>query len=157
MPRFVVQEETFLAGMDKEPGHTPRLSDGTERNISKAIKWYTAAATQGYAEAQFDLGEFYMHGYGGVERNRKEGFRWYLKAAQQGHKFAQYETGQCYMMGSGVEKNEAEGLKWLRKAAEQGNHKAMHDLGGLLFQARDRARQSGRGSKMEQDGKRTSR
>ena len=95
MPRFVVQEETFLAGMDKKPAERLRKHaeggnamarremgmycesrPGTKRDISEAIKWYTAAATQGYAEAQFDLGEFYMNGYGGVERNRQEGFRW---------------------------------------------------------------------------------
>jgi len=41
MPRFVVQEETFLAGMDKKPGHTPRLSDG---KAAEAEKWNKMAS-----------------------------------------------------------------------------------------------------------------
>ena len=39
MPRFVVQEETFLAGMDKKPGHTPRLSDGKAAEAENGTRW----------------------------------------------------------------------------------------------------------------------
>ena len=41
MPRFVVQKETFLVGMDKKPGHTPRLSDG---KAAEAEKWNKMAS-----------------------------------------------------------------------------------------------------------------
>ena len=55
---------------------------------TEAAKWYQKAAEQGYAEAQFSLGQCYFYG-NGVNKNKFEAAKWYQKAADQGHEAAQ--------------------------------------------------------------------
>lgn len=57
--------------------------------MQEAFKWYTKAAEQGYAEAQFCLAECYITGIG-TERNWERAIDWYRKAAEQGHAEAQH-------------------------------------------------------------------
>jgi TPR repeat protein len=52
------------------------------------LRWYTLAAEQGYAHAQFNLGWMYDEGVG-VEKNKAEAVRWYTQAAERGDADAQ--------------------------------------------------------------------
>ena len=63
--------------------------DGKEvpQDFKQAVYWYTKAAEQGFANAQYRLG--YMYDYGDeIPQDYKQAFFWYTKAAEQGHYFA---------------------------------------------------------------------
>jgi len=62
---------------------------GTPRDDRYTIYWYTKAAEQGCANAQYSLGDLCQYGGGEeVQRDYKQAFYWYTKAAEQGHYFA---------------------------------------------------------------------
>jgi TPR repeat protein/tRNA A-37 threonylcarbamoyl transferase component Bud32 len=90
------------------------------RNFAEAVRWYKAAAEQGHAEAQFELGKLHEEG-GDVPEDKAEAARWYRMAAEQGHPRAQVNLGWLYRMGEGVPEDLAEAARWFRKAAEQGD------------------------------------
>ena len=87
-----------------------------------------AAAKQGEAYAQYNLGVMYEYGEG-VPENDTEAVRWYRKAADQGLSSAQYNLGVMLDLGNGVPENDTEAVKWFRKAADQGHAKAQSNLG----------------------------
>ncbi|GHT39463.1 hypothetical protein AGMMS49965_05530 [Bacteroidia bacterium] len=57
---------------------------GVLQNWAEAEKWYYKSATQGNAEAQYNLGLLYEFGGGGVKKSKREAKKWYKKAAEQG-------------------------------------------------------------------------
>src|SRR5439155_25230226 len=57
---------------------------GVLQDYAEAVRWYRKAADQGYAIAQYDLGNMYDQGKG-VPQNYGEVRRWYRKAADQGY------------------------------------------------------------------------
>ena len=87
-----------------------------------------AAAKQGHAYAQHNLGVMYSIGEG-VPKNEAEAVKWYRKAADQGNAYAQFNLASKYNDGKGVPENYAEAAKWYRKAADQGLARAQHSLG----------------------------
>jgi TPR repeat protein len=102
-----------------------RDGEGITQDYSEAVKWYSKAAEQGFAEAQYGLG--WMHREGrGVPQDYIEAAKWYLKAAEQGLDEAQFNLGRMYYNREGVPQDLAEALKWFRKAAEQGNADAQN-------------------------------
>ena len=58
--------------------------------MTRARHWYEKAAAQGYAGAQYDLGELYASG-NGVAKDLHAAEMWYRKAAEQGYADAQYK------------------------------------------------------------------
>ena len=54
------------------------------KNYAEAVKWYTKAAEQGHAEAQYSLGIYHELS---LDYNKylPEALKWYRKAAEQGH------------------------------------------------------------------------
>ena len=60
--------------------------------------WYTKAADQGFAIAQYRLGLMYDSGRAG-EEDDKTAVMWYTKAAEQGHAKAQSILGNLYDHG----------------------------------------------------------
>lgn len=101
-----------------------------ERNDKIAAVWFEKAATQGNAEAQYQLGNLYENSQ--LPKDYKVAANWYLKAAQQGSAKAQARLGVFYAEGMGVGKNTNEALLWSGKAALQGNQEAQFWL-GLLY------------------------
>ena len=61
---------------------------GTPQNYPEAVRWYRKAAEQGYAPAQFNLGNAYYNGER-VRQDKSEGISWIRKAARQGDSYAQ--------------------------------------------------------------------
>ena len=94
----------------------------------KGFSWYTQAAEQGDAEAQFNLGVCYDVG-DGVQKDPQKAADWYFKAAEQGHPKAQFNLGVCYEYGEGVRKNSEKAVYCYSKAAEQGVAEAQFNLG----------------------------
>ena len=105
------------------------------RNYQTAVKWYRQAATQGDADAQYNLAAILANGATSwlgresVAKNTNEAVKWYRQAAEQGHAKAQYALGAMYITGEGVIKNYKTAMKWYRQAAEQGYAKAQYSLG----------------------------
>jgi TPR repeat protein len=90
-----------------------------------AVRWFRAAAEQGHAEAQSELGWCFHYGFG-VDQDAAEAASWYRKSAKQGHADAQFELGDCLIIGNGVGRDSAEAASWFRKAAEQGHTDAQY-------------------------------
>jgi hypothetical protein len=99
-----------------------------EEEEAEALREYSAAAKEGCADAQFNLGLCYRRGEG-VEKNEVEAFRWFQLAAEQGGAVAQCNLGSSYYLGEGVEKDDIEAACWFEKAASQGLAHAQHNLG----------------------------
>ena len=96
----------------------------------EAVKWVQKAAKQGYARAQYKLGDMYYDMYYGddVEQSYEKAAEWYLKAAEQGLARAQWKLGVMYKNGRGVEQSDEEAAEWVLKAAEQGLARAQYKL-----------------------------
>ncbi len=74
---------------------------GVERDDAEAVKWFSKAAEQGNAFAQFNLGILKDNGLG-VSPDNAEAVMWYYRAAEQGVAEAQYNLGLMYGNGEGV-------------------------------------------------------
>jgi len=103
----------------------------TEVNKAEAVKWYTRAATQSHAEAQYQLGQHYLNGEG-VARDDHEGYVWIQRASFKEYAPAEYRLGQLLCEGRGVEANCAEGIKQIEKAAGRSYLAAQVELAGRL-------------------------
>ena len=102
--------------------------------MTEAIRWYTAAAEGGNADAMHDLGWLYDHGEG-VEQDMKKAICWYERAAEQNHPAAMNSLGECYAMGRGVPRDLETAMEWYRRAAELGEAMADYNMGWHLEQA----------------------
>jgi len=99
------------------------------QDYQEAVKWFTQAAEQGNAGAQFALAVMYRLGEG-ITQDYEEAAKWLAKAAEQGIALAQFLLGGSYKNGQGVPQDYEEAAKWYTRAAEQGNANAQLLLGG---------------------------
>ncbi len=81
------------------------------QNDAKAVHWYAAAAVQGDAEAQYNLGMLLC---------------WQLWEFQL---TALMHAGLCYAHGQGVRKDDSKAAHWWSAAAAQGVSQAQFALG----------------------------
>lgn len=88
--------------------------DKIAENYSRAVYWYTKAAEQGYADAQYQLGLCYYEGRG-VKQNYKKAVEWWLKAAEQNHSSSQDRLSNCYASGQGVQQSWEKSQYWSRR------------------------------------------
>ncbi len=93
-------------------GHAYATGTDIERDRSKAIKWYAAAAKAGHLEAQFALGSLFQQGWKGIPPNHREAANWFKQAAERGHVKAQWQLSLLYENGKGVKKSVVEAYKW---------------------------------------------
>ncbi|MBQ3811098.1 MAG: sel1 repeat family protein, partial [Kiritimatiellae bacterium] len=87
-----------------------------------------ARAEAGDAEAQFKVGNCYLHG-NGVERNDALAAEWYLKSAEQGYARGEYKLGVSFLRGDGVETNLVAAFEWMKKSADHDYPLAWFALG----------------------------
>ena len=113
-------------------GFTEGVAAYGSGNAPLAAKEFRAAAKEGHADSQFNLGLMYEKGIG-VNKDEKEAVVWYLKAALQGNSYAQYNLAVLYENGRGGDVNFAQAHQWYRKAAEQGDGLAVGNLGMLYL------------------------
>jgi TPR repeat protein len=73
---------------------------GVKQDYAEAMRWYRAAANQGHADAQCNLGIMYKNGQK-VKQSDCEAMRWYRKAADQGHARLSVILESCTMMAKG--------------------------------------------------------
>jgi TPR repeat protein len=112
----------------------------TARNYAEAMRHFRAAADQGFANAQHNIGLLYANGWG-VTQDYGEAASWFFRAADQGLPAAQFALGTLYVNGTGVDQDYGQALTWFRRAADQGLAEAQLNLGMLYF----------KGSGVEQD------
>jgi TPR repeat protein len=72
--------------------------DGVLQDYAEAVRWYRLAAEQGYAQAQYYLGEMYRNAQG-FTQDYSEAVKWYRLSAEQGYSQAQYSLGGMYFFG----------------------------------------------------------
>jgi len=89
-------------------------------------------ASQGNAQAQYELGAAYSLGMG-VPHDDTMAAYWYKKAAEQDISAAQSNIGVMYAHGRGVVRDDHLALFWLRKAAERGSPQAYENLGSIYI------------------------
>src|SRR5580704_10938174 len=103
------------------------------KDYPAAYAEWRAAANQGHAEAQYDLGMLYLKGLG-VAADPEEAFRWLRLAADQGQADAQFQVGLMLEKGVGVRQDYAEAQLWFALAAGRGDADAEAGLGELYEQ-----------------------
>ncbi len=113
-------------------GFTEGVAAYESGNVPLAVKEFRAAAEEGHADSQFNLGLMYEQGIG-VSKDEKEAVDWYLKAALQGNAYAQFNLAVLYENGRGTDVNFAQAHQWYRKAAVQGDGLAVGNLGMLYL------------------------
>ena len=110
------------------------FEDATEAyqkgNYAKAIELLRPLATQGYADAQYNLGQTFLYGQG-VAQDYQEAANWFRLAAEQGFATAQNNIGAMYIEGKGVTQNHVRAYMWLSLAASNEDKSAKINLGEL--------------------------
>lgn len=121
--------EAGLLNADVDPLSPPAIAITARPENFMRIE---RAATQGEAEAQFQLALMYGGGID-VIKNLATTVLWLEKAARQGHVKAQSVLGASYLLGDGVPKNTLMAIPWLEKAAQQGDVAAQGNLGTVYL------------------------
>ena len=89
---------------------------GVPKNHKTAFKWFSLAAKQGYAPAQFNVGVMYANGEGVQESTTNATF-WFSNAARQGDLEATYFLAEAYEKGEGVPIDRQEAFDLYKAAA----------------------------------------
>ena len=106
---------------------------GVVMNYAKAFHWYSLAAKQADAKAEWSLGYMYLSG-DGIVNNTSMAEYWYAKAAKQDAQIAAglgelYESGN--KDGIGLPQNYEKAAYWYQRSAMGGNAEGEYDLGIL--------------------------
>jgi hypothetical protein len=104
---------------------------GVEKDLVEAIYWFTEAANNGLARAQYNLGYFYMNGIG-VNIDEAKAIEWYIKAAEQENMLAQYNLGDYYANNEN-NKDITKATFWFTKARDNGNEDAQDKLDKIFI------------------------
>jgi TPR repeat protein len=99
---------------------------GTAQDYKQAVYWYTKAAEDGDAKAQYYLGYMYANGHG-VPQDHKETVYWYTKAATQDYAKAQYKLGHLYADAKGTPQDYIKAYTWYEIASDRGEKSAKND------------------------------
>ncbi len=111
-------------------------------DFKESFRWFFAAATNGVAEAQYQVGRSYYSeatlNFGRKpedQAKRKQSanaaLQWLMKAAFQGNANACHELGKGFRDGNVFAKDEVEAYKWLHLAVEGKHLFAEYDRNGL--------------------------
>lgn len=107
---------------------------GVPEDERLAISLWKKAASQGSAEAMFQIGNAFLLGTQAaklVADPDREAATWYFQAASRGLSEAQYMLGHLFLAGKGVAENRREAINWFRKAASQGHDEAKKALDSI--------------------------
>ena len=82
-------------------------------DLVSALRYFTMAAEQRLADAQFEVGQMYAQGLG-TQQLFDQALYWYELAARQGHAKAQFNIGFLYAYGQGVNQSYTKAYEWYR-------------------------------------------
>ena len=105
----------YQLGEQAYADNPPRFAD--------AFAWFSNAAAQGHAPAQYMTGFMLLQGIG-TEKSLPLALRFFEQPAQQNNASAQYVLRQIYVKGLGIKADVQTGRRWLERAAENGNQSA---------------------------------
>ncbi len=103
---------------------------GVKVNYDRAAKWFTEAAHQNIANAQYNLGVLTQQGLG-VKQDIGQAIDLYRVAAANGHPEAEYNLAIAYIEGVGTEYNPQIAAAYFQKAAAGGIVEGAYNLGLL--------------------------
>lgn len=103
-----------------------------EKNMDRAVFWFTEASQNGVANAKYNLGVLYHQGIG-VDQDITHAMKLYESAAQMKHPEAQYNLGIASIEGIGVPYNPKKAASYFEQAADQGIVEAAYNL-GLIYE-----------------------
>ena len=106
-----------------------------ERNHKKAMNYFTKAAEQGSAEAQFHLGSMHARGVG-VKRDFTKAFYNFNLAAHQGHAVAVYNLAMMQLAGVGLPPSCKNAVVLLKGLAERGPWNRRVEAGHRAYKSR---------------------
>jgi len=101
-------------------------------DTAEAVGWFKTAAGQGYASAEFQMGQLYDFGFG-VGQDDAQALAWYRKSAEHGSAAGQRSVGEFYRKGRGITADAAEAARWYQLAADGDDLRAQYELGQLYF------------------------
>ena len=88
----------------------------------QTVHYILLAAEQGYAPAQYCLGQYYHRGERGLPRDIEKTAHYYILSAEQGYAPAQYCLGWCYEHEEGgLPRDIEKAAHYYILSAEQGN------------------------------------
>jgi len=105
---------------------------GVKQDYALAFKWFSKAAVQGFAVAQYNLAWLYENGFG-IQQDYVMACNWFSKAAEQGNVRAQYNLACKYEKVLGVPQDYDVAREWYTRAEELGHTEAQHYLTDLLI------------------------
>lgn len=103
---------------------------GVAADFAKAAKWYEISAGQGFAPAQYRLGNFNEKGLG-MARDLEKAKTWYQLSAQQGNASAMHNLAVLFATGANGNPDNASAVRWFTDAAELGVKDSQFNLGIL--------------------------
>jgi TPR repeat protein len=101
-------------------------------DTAQALSWFQRAAAQGYAPAEFQMGQLYDFGFA-VAADERVALEWYRKAAGHGSAAGHRAVGEFYQKGRGVAADAAEAARWYRRGADGDDVRAQNELGQMYF------------------------
>ncbi|QKV19334.1 peptidoglycan-binding protein [Oricola thermophila] len=105
-------------------------SGSPDSDMTEAVRWYEMAAEQGFAPAQYRLGNAYEKGRG-VERDLEAARVWYEQAAEQGNVNAMHNLAVLFATEIDGERDMKAAARWFIEAAERGVKDSQVNLGIL--------------------------
>ena len=118
-------------GMSAEEMYQRGQECDKNMNYKEAVKWYHSAAEQGYAEAQFYVGEIYCHTALYTANRDFEFLRTTIQVLPVEQEFNECEEELYKWYSYAVPPSYKEAAKWYRRAAEQGHADAHHQIGEM--------------------------
>ncbi len=88
--------------------------NGLPEDRTQTAKLFEILAQQNHSDAQFRLGNCYLHGWGKLQDKQKAAY-WWQQAANQGHANAQHNLGYYYQESENI----PAAITWYQKAAAQ--------------------------------------
>ena len=112
---------------------------GLPRDVTQALRWYTAAASQGHTQSMYILARLHL-GSHETTREPKRAIGLLISAAKAGHSEAQVLLAGIFIEGKYVKENKFAAARWLRAAAEQCHPKAEFALARMYLSGEGVAR-----------------
>ena len=127
------QQENYNFGMNFTNiacylGRCYQDGKGTEKDESRAFKYFKLSSDQNHADAQYNLGCCYQDGKG-TEKDESQAFKYFQLSSDQNYAPAQNNLGRCYYHGKGTKKDFSQAFKYLKLSSDQNYAPAQSNLG----------------------------
>ena len=91
-----------------------------QRDLEKAVRFFTLSAEQGNEYAAYQLGKLYLAAEG-IPKDVQTAVKWLEMASEKGNPYAQYALGKLYLTGGDVPRDKEKAVFYLQASAAQGN------------------------------------